>query len=1163
MFRYLVVALLVLGGSVGAAENPNLYPDPGFEGTGVDGVARSGEKAGYLKVGPREHWNALAANLTVEPFARYRVTEWVKGRVGGGSFFAPYCYDWDSYEWAFVAFREAPTTGEWQKMEVTFVSPTGTMCVNPLAYIEAENSELWVDDVVVEKIAEPAAVIAELQGRANLSDNEKKILARWLVKQGDLAGADKLMQTASELARADLATVIARVVTDPAQRLPYLVEMVAAGSITYNRGPETFNELAGEMGPPQRMQIATLALQRNPRYDRCGRGARWLISGNASGDPLATVGEGLAQVQNQLDALTGALRAVPEDSPARPELLAAQESLRAAAERLEANRRQLGRCRLRLGGKPVSPRTHAIIVPDAATPQELYAARDLRHHLELITGRLFPIKTDTAAAGAPGFCIGKTKLALSCGIKFEALGMEGLEIRTFGPSVLLAGNQRGCLYATYQFLEDYLGCRWFTPDCATWPTTGQITVPSVSRRFVPPLEFRQGDYPVARNGAFAARLRLNGDNHGMTTEQGGQRGVAGLAHTFAALVPPERYFATHPEYFSLVNGRRQSGYAQLCLTNPEVLKLCIAGVRSWIKQSPQKKVFSVSQNDTANYCECDDCKRIAEAEGSQAGPMVRFVNAIADDIAADYPDVAIETLAYQYTRKPPKLTKPRPNVIICLCSIECCFIHPLGNDPFNKSFVDDIKGWNKICNRLWIWDYVINYAHSICPFPNLYVLKPNIDFFLGSGVKGIYEESCYFTKGSELQELRNYIIAKTLWDPAYDTDKAIDEFCAAFYGAAAKPVREYINLIHRETQRDPKSHVAIYTHPKSYLTPQMLADAAALFDRAEAAVQDDPLLLHRVQVARLPVLYAQITLGTTGSYVEKDLGLMMEGGSDVSSLAQRFREIAQAEGVTSVREGGPDASVDAWLARIPQASRRVPLEKLSNGKLSLDILPELGGRIWRMRTADGRDLLKVGGNPKGYQPLEGGYEEYGSNGYRGPGWSEPYKLLERGNGFVVLEAYLSNGLRLTRRIALDPQKALVTITSTLTNATAQAQTACLRVHPEFTVSSLPQTTVRVLGPDGKWRVQTLHNPANPAEEKDEFLRESDTPNGAWAIADAGSGIGIINRFPRAQIAQALLNRNGAQSRVNLELYTPEVTLAAGKSLALENSYEVVGVAELP
>ena len=69
------------------------------------------------------------------------------------------------------------------------------------------------------------------------------------------------------------------------------------------------------------------------------------------------------------------------------------------------------------------------------------------------------------------------------------------------------------------------------------------------------------------------------------------------------------------------------------------------------------------------------------------GTLLRFVNAVADAVAERYPDVLVDTLAYQYTRNVPKLTRPRRNVIIRLCSIECCFRHPLTDEtcPENRS----------------------------------------------------------------------------------------------------------------------------------------------------------------------------------------------------------------------------------------------------------------------------------------------------------------------------------------------------------------------------------------------------------------------------------------------------------------------------------------------
>jgi hypothetical protein len=1150
----LLAPLLLSGLSASAA--PNLYPDPSFEVSGITGAVRTGERSGHLKVDAKEHWNSIGTQVTVEPFARYRITEWVRGRVGTGGFFAPYVYGWDSFEWAFAGGRPIQTLNDWTQTEYTLVTPETSIYVAPLAYIDAAHCEVWVDDILVEKTAEPAAVMAEVLAKPSPDDNEQRLMVRWLVLRGDLAGAEKLMLGSQGLTRADAATVIAKAIPDAARRRPYVVQMVAYGGPTYNDGMKRFGEITRDLAPQERFGIAVEAIRLNPGDERAGRAVRAIIAANAPTDSLATVAESLTQCRDQLASLQEAVAAVPAASPAAKELQSAVSAVTQQMGSVQARQASLGSCTIRVARQAIAPADYAIVVPDQATAPERYAARDLRYHLELITGQVFPLRSESENGHGAGFFVGRTRKAADAGVKCNGLGLEGIHLKTVGRSLVLAGNQRGCLYAVYTFLEDSLGCRWFTPDCSTWPKEGALTVPKLSRRFIPPLEFRAGDYPVAKSGEFSVRCRLNGNNHQMSAEQGGRKGVHSLAHTFAALCPPEKYFAQHPEYFSLVGGKRQSGYAQLCLTNPEVLKIVCAGVRQWIRDLPDMKVFSVSQNDTDMHCECEACTRVADEEGSQMGPVLRFVNAVADDIRADHPDVAIETLAYQYTRKPPKVTKPRPNVIICLCSIECCFIHPLGSDEFNRTFADDIRGWNRICQRLWIWDYVINYAHSICPFPNLDVLKPNIRFFLDNGVKGIYEESCYYTPGSELQELRNYIIAKTLWDPEYDTDKAVGEFCAAYYGSAAGPVRAYLGRIHQSVQAAAKLHVQIYTHPSQYVSPEVVAQASGLFDQAEAAVAGDPVLLHRVQVARLPVQYAQIVLGTSGAFIEKDGALVQQEGQDVGAVAERFAKVARAEGVTHLREGPPN--LDAWLDSLPRAATRtLALEQLRNAMLRVDVLPGLGGRLFRLvHLPTQRQLLRVGGTEQALSPLDGGYEEYTQGTYRSAGCSEPYAVTAKTDRSVTVAATLRSGLRVTRTFGLDPQKALLSITSTLTNDSQQPLTASLRSHPEFAVTTTERCQVVVAGPGGKQSTILLANPKDPSAERDQWLRDTDTPEGQWTLVDEGAGLAVVNRFERGDVALALLNRSGRQARVNLELFGKEALLQPGQSLTLRQSFEV-------
>jgi len=563
-----------------------------------------------------------------------------------------------------------------------------------------------------------------------------------------------------------------------------------------------------------------------------------------------------------------------------------------------------GTCTVKIGGRRLTASTHAIVIPDAATPQEKHAAHDLQAHLEQITSERLPVVTDRALGDKTPIVVGRSALLRKLGIAadLESLGEEGIHIATAGPALALLGNRRGVLYACYTFLEDYLNCRWLTPDCTVLPRTGAFDIPEIDRRYVPPLEYRATDYPNSRDADWAVRNKMTSSVTDLDEPRGGKVTYRAFVHTFNSLVPPGTYFADHPEYYSEIDGKRVGPErSQLCLTNSDVLRIATESVREWIRESPEASIFSVSQNDWENYCQCADCNALVEEEGSQIGPILHFVNAIADDIAKDHPDKTIDTLAYWYSRKPPKHVRPRPNVVVRLCTIECCFIHPLETDPYNASFVDDIERWSRISNRLWIWDYVINYAHSIQPFPNLYVLKPNINFFIRNGVTGIYEEANYYSPGGELAELRTYVIAKTLWDPSYDTDRAIDDFLPGYYGQAAPYIRDYLDLLHREVPATPDLHVRIYAAPDAYLTPNLVRQSASLFDSAEEAVRNDPALLHRVQVARLPVLYAQLALG-------------LEAGEQKAALVARFEEIARAEEVTKVGEFGELSTLDAWLA---------------------------------------------------------------------------------------------------------------------------------------------------------------------------------------------------------------------------------------------------------
>ncbi len=447
---------------------------------------------------------------------------------------------------------------------------------------------------------------------------------------------------------------------------------------------------------------------------------------------------------------------------------------------------------------------YSIIVGKNASASERNAADKLQKYLKEISEISLDIKEDTAEEAEKEIIVGKTSREGS-GFVIDRtnLGDDGVVIKTVGKKIILSGaEQRGALYAVYTFLEEYFDCRWFTYNFTVIPKADKLLIPqAIDYTYVPPVTYRATDWiSPSRSNEYKAANMLNDGVYGhISDEYGSGISYAGpYCHTFAHLVDTN-LLATEPEIFALGVDTGERTTDQLCLTNPRTLELVIKGVRTWLEQNPNAKIVSVTQNDNQNYCVCENCKKIDKEEGSQAGTMLRFVNAIADDIKDDYPDVMVDTFAYQYTRKPPKITVPRDNVIVRLCSIECKFSSPIsaGSCKENKAFKEDIENWSKICNNLHIWDYTTNYRNYLAPFGNFDVLQENIKFFVEHNVIGIYEEGNYQAAESngEFAELRSYMLARLMWNPNEDVDKLMYEFCEAYYGDGAQGIVDFINFV--------------------------------------------------------------------------------------------------------------------------------------------------------------------------------------------------------------------------------------------------------------------------------------------------------------------------------------------------------------------------------
>jgi hypothetical protein len=532
---------------------------------------------------------------------------------------------------------------------------------------------------------------------------------------------------------------------------------------------------------------------------------------------------------------------------------------------------------------------YVIVVPPQASDSERWAGAELQQWLHEVSGVQLPIVG--RAASEKAIVLGAyepVRKLLGAEFTLPEPEDESFSYKNFGPTLAIwGGSMRGTMYGVMALLEDELGVRFYTPRVTITPKKSSYTFKYLHKTDNPGLRVRNDFYYEAFEPIWAARNRVNGAMS-YRKQPGGVEGYWSV-HTFYPLMPPDEFFDGHPEYYSLINGVRTHDHAQLCLTNPDVLRIITERVRKRMRQSPEYLIYSVSQNDWRNPCQCDNCQAIVAQEGSESGPMLWFVNQVAEAVEQEFPHKFIGTLAYQYTRKPPNNLKPRHNVVIRLCSIECCFSHDFVTCPKNADFVEDTRGWAAIAPHLYVWDYVVNFSHYVMPFPNFPVLQPNLQFFRDHNAIGVMEQAAYQSRGGEWAELRAYVIAKLLWNPDHpDVDSIIDDFMYGYYGRSGQHVRDYFDLLH--AQVTPETHIHLGLSPGDVLfTDRFVEQAGALFDEAEK-VADNEEIGRRVEMARLPVMYLKC---------KRMPRLALQDGT-----YDRFTAIVAREGITHYAESG-------------------------------------------------------------------------------------------------------------------------------------------------------------------------------------------------------------------------------------------------------------------
>ncbi len=488
-----------------------------------------------------------------------------------------------------------------------------------------------------------------------------------------------------------------------------------------------------------------------------------------------------------------------------------------------------------------------IVLPASASISEKTAAQELKTYLHKISGANFTISSEPNQ-GVHHIYIGYNDIVHDMTHEEKPTNEdESFTYRTIEKDLFIyGGRQRGTMYGVFAFLEQQLGIHWYTPDYTHIPQLRKWDLPQLHRCESPAISRRQVYYHASFNLDWKAH---NMDNAGyyvgdVNKYGGGQPAIWGN-HTMHKLLPPEKYFMQHPEYYSLYNGKRSEN-GQLCLSNKSVLHEVTKNLLDSISQHPLFETYCVGQNDNSYACECNHCKQLASQYGGQSGLLLWFVNQIADAIKQKYPEKYVATFAYQYTQKPPKNITPRDNVIIRLSTITCCFCHPIENCQENATFRNDYTEWSKLTRNVYIWDYTTGFFQFLAPFPNFATMAPNIDFFSRHSVLGILEEGQYLNAGGEFGELKAWLLCKLLWNPKQDTDSLAHMFIYDYYSHAGDDIYKYYQLC-KSLGMTPNHVKFKYYDNDPVLTEQFIKKSKHILSHAEQKVKDNFVLLQRVQ----------------------------------------------------------------------------------------------------------------------------------------------------------------------------------------------------------------------------------------------------------------------------------------------------------------------------
>lgn len=435
--------------------------------------------------------------------------------------------------------------------------------------------------------------------------------------------------------------------------------------------------------------------------------------------------------------------------------------------------------------------------------------------------------------------------------KVSDLKTDGFFVKSVNGKVFIGGRvPRAVLYGFYDFLEKEFNFSWSRPADTLFPkiqypvnikeytysSSPAFSLRGVANNWYYGYKERIADWAIANKLNYIP-LPVRLLNYDKTLKKAKKRDMItmGFGHSFYFWLPSS-YFKKHPEYFSLIKGKRRPypkvDYAvevQLNNGNPQVIKIVVENIKKFHRKNPNYNPVPLVMNDGYGWCESPEARADDNPDEYRRGVYstryMKFVNRVAKEIYKEYPKLKISILSYSTTAEPPKV-KPFKNIVIGFCTYRRCYKYTL-NDPrssTNRQFNKNLKGWLAFGNPVFIYDYMLLGGLPEFPVPFLKTLQQDLIYYKKLGIFGYYTEcpvDGYYKKDKTKyrkyykyapaklfnywtgMKINYYLLARLLWNPKQNLKKLTEKYFSNYFGKAGIPLRKIYELIEKNWYADP------------------------------------------------------------------------------------------------------------------------------------------------------------------------------------------------------------------------------------------------------------------------------------------------------------------------------------------------------------------------